>query len=102
METYNYAVTMAAPLGQRRGVLRFESRGGSLTGTLTMFGNSQPIRGALLEDGQILFAGTMVSLLRSYPYQTSGRLSGKKIELELVSGNQRFPIAGERIKETEK
>ena len=68
-----------------------------IEGALCLFQNETTFRGKLADDGEITFAGQMVTLTRTFLYQAYGRIDGTKIRLHVSGDRNTFSITGEEV-----
>ncbi len=94
-----YNIALHAPLGLRLGQLELNQQGGSLAGTLTVLGNSNPVSGAITPSGTIALTGTMTTKLITFPFTATGAVTGKLLDLQVTGGRYAFRLTGEEIEE---
>ena len=91
-----FKIRMHVPLGYRDGTLSFTKKDDQkIEGALCLFQNETTFRGKLADDGEITFAGQMVTLTRTFLYQAHGRVDGTKIRLHVSGDRNTFSITGE-------
>lgn len=74
---------MEVPLGQRIGALALWQQGQCLTGTLTMFGCTRPVTGALDAQGVCRLSGQLQTRFHCHAFQAEGTLTGQGLALTL-------------------
>lgn len=93
----NFKITMHVPLGRRSGKLCLREEKGTLGGTLEVLGSKGDFTGTLTADGLLDFTGKMTSLLRSFFYRATGRITGHSLELAVKGDRYSFRITGEEM-----
>ena len=89
-----FKIRMHVPLGYRDGTLSFTKKDDQ---KIEGFQNETTFRGKLADDGEITFAGQMVTLTRTFLYQAHGRVDGTKIRLHVSGDRNTFSITGEEV-----
>lgn len=95
-QTRAYALEMQTPLGRRRGALKLNLMGGSVSGELTLFTRTAPIQNGHRQGDTITFQGEMKILLEALPYQARGILQEDSLELEITTARGHYPVRGIR------
>ena len=91
---YHYDLEMHTPLGIRRGNLELEVKWQLLTGSLTMFTRTIPIRGGTCSGSSVSFTGDMKTMMKLLPYQASGTISPGGIALTIETQQGTYTAAG--------
>lgn len=91
-----YALVMETPLGKRRGVLRLCLLDDGISGELTLFTRTTPIREACRSGSRFSFQGEMRTLMGTLPYQASGTLRESTLEMEIRTARGNYPAKGVR------
>lgn len=92
MQQYN--VVMQTPLGNRRGVMTVQIAGRDVSGTLALFGHSQPFTGSIAADGQCTISGSFVTLLRTVQFSAVGTLTHGSVSLRMQGERNVFLLTG--------
>lgn len=91
---YQYAIEMQVPIGSRNGRIILEIYDEIISGTLTLFRQTLPIRAGKCIGNQVHFTGDMKTLLYTLPYQAEGTISNVSTELVFHTEKGRFPATG--------
>ena len=91
---YQYSIEMKVPIGSRYGRLLLEICNELISGTLTLFRQTLPIRAGSCSGDRIRFTGEMKTLLYTLPYQAEGIITGASAELLFQTEKGCFPAAG--------
>ena len=91
-----YLLEMETPLGKRRGVLNLILLGDSVSGELTLFTRTAPIREGHRSGDRFTFQGEMRTLVGALPYQASGTLGEDSLEMEIHTARGHYVVRGTR------
>lgn len=89
-----YDVQLHTPLGKRSGKLEVKINGSYASGVLHILNRSEPFEGEIDPSGQCRFAGKLVTLTRTIPYQAEGRITEDVVELYLTGNTGCYRLTG--------
>lgn len=92
--TCAYALEMETPLGKRRGSLTLRLHGEALSGEMTLFTRTAPIREGRRCGSQFSFRGEIKMLVGSLPCEVSGTLREDGLTMEITTARGRYPCRG--------
>lgn len=91
-----YKIRMNVPLGSRDGTLTFIiDKNQKINGVMKLFEKKTPFSGKLTSDGDISFAGKLITLTRSFEYEAQGKICGTKIQFTINGEHDSFAVLGE-------
>lgn len=94
MEMKTYALEAQTPLGKRRGSLTLCVADGCVSGELTLFARTTPIREGTLEGGRLTFQGEMKLLLGMLPYEACGTLRENGLVITFRTARDSYEARG--------
>ena len=96
METFTcaYALEMDTPLGKRRGSLTLHLLEKALSGELTLFTRTTPIREGRRSGSDFTFRGEIKMLVGALPCEVCGTLRENGLEMEIRTARGRYPCRG--------
>lgn len=95
MQKITYNIALRTPLGIRNGKMDIQIRGKQISGMMHLLNRSETFRGQLDDGGKCSLKGKLVTLMRTIPYQASGRITEENVELSLVGDRESFRLTGE-------
>lgn len=99
MEMRRYHITMHTPLGTRCGTMSVMQKGRLLKGMLDILNHMEPFCGTIEKNGDCLFSGRLVTLMRSVEYSAKGNISPESVNLILQGERNCFHLYGSLIPE---
>lgn len=94
-----FKIEMNTILGLKIGELAFSENGEAISGILNLLYKKNDIHGFLNENGDILFSGSITSLIRTIPFHADGKIENRKIALTVHTANNDFALSGTEITE---
>lgn len=91
---YQYAIEMKSPIGSRYGRLALTLCGESVSGMLTLFRQTLPIKNGSCRGESIRFAGEMKTMLYTLAYEAEGAISKTGIALTIKTEKGVFKAVG--------
>lgn len=92
-----FRMVLSTPLGPRRGTIRFEDRGGSLSGSINAMGSESPFQDGRADGGAFTFSGTLRVGLYRFDYTATGTVTGDTLKGTAVTRYGSMPIRGTRM-----
>lgn len=89
-----YEIVMLTPMGDKPGTLTLDALSGSVTGSLTILGKSNPLCGTIQVNGRCNLAGSFSTLLKNYHYVADGTITGEMVRLEIATTRATYPLQG--------
>ncbi|MGM9647157.1 MAG: hypothetical protein ACI3YH_03380 [Eubacteriales bacterium] len=89
-----YDITLRTPLGKKKGELEAKIENGNLSGTLSLFGHSEPIEGTVDAAGNCFLKGKMITLMSSISFTASGTLNEKTLQLNVQGHGGHYVMVG--------
>ena len=91
-----YRICLIVPLGNRKGEMVLREDSGLVEGWLDLMNEKNTFSGELSADGQLIFSGTLRTLVNTLHYMATGIISGRNIILNIKTDTGAcYPLTGE-------
>ena len=94
MGRHYYDVIMRTPIGARYGRISVTIENNKIDGILVILKKSNPFCGSINENGDCQIKGEVKTLLRTIPYDATGKITEENIVLKLKSEHEIFDLSG--------
>lgn len=90
----NYDVMMRTAIGARYGTMSVTIENSKINGILMILKKSNPFSGDIDENGDCQIKGEFKTLLRTIPYNATGRITEDNMVLHLKCEHEIFDLSG--------
>ena len=90
----NYDVIMQTPIGARYGTISVTVDNSKIDGILDILMRANPFHGKINEKGDCQIKGELTTLMRTLPYDATGRITKETLVLKLKGQQESFDISG--------
>ena len=90
----SYDVVMRTPIGARHGTMTVIVDHSRIDGMLDILKKANPFHGSIDEKGDCRIKGELTTLMRTIPYDATGRVTQEALVLKLTGGRESFEISG--------
>lgn len=97
MEKRKFEIAMTVPIGVKYGTLSFEEDSGRINGILDILHHQNTIIGNISAEGSLYFIGEIVTLVRTFPYEARGTISGGKLSAEIKGERISYTLSGREV-----
>lgn len=92
-----YAVTMQTPIGSRYGTMTVAVDHNRVDGILNILKKADHFDGDIHENGDCRLNGTLTTLMRTIPYEATGRITENALLLTLKGEREMFELSGSAV-----
>lgn len=92
-----YNVTMQTSMGARYGTMTVTVDGSRVNGILTILKKAVPFDGMIREDGNCRITGSLITLMRTIPYDATGQMTQTSLQLTLRGAQETFELSGHAV-----
>ena len=78
-----YRICITVPLGERVGTMMIKEKDDCIDGWIDIMNERNTISGIVSSDGQVVFSGTLKTLMNNFNFTASGYVKDKAITLTL-------------------
>lgn len=89
-----YDVIMRTPIGARYGTMSVTIDNSKINGILNILKKANPFYGNINENGDCQIKGELTTLMRTIPYDATGRITKENLALRLKGEQESFDISG--------
>ena len=89
-----YEIILKTPLGDKCGELAAEIKNGTLRGSISLLGNTEPIEGMVDEQGNCKLKGKLRSLLQTVDFEAEGTINYDALRLSVNGGGSIQEMVG--------
>lgn len=90
----SYDVIMRTPIGARHGTMSITIDHSKINGMLDILKKANPFHGNIDEKGNCQIKGELTTLIRTIPYDATGRITKEALVLKLKGEQESFEISG--------
>ncbi|MGN1084220.1 MAG: hypothetical protein ACI4QX_04405 [Lachnospiraceae bacterium] len=90
----SYDILMRTPIGEKRGNLTADIHDGTVNGTLSLLGHTEPFRGIINDNGECRINGKLITLMQTIEYNAIGTITGDTLQLFIQGGGNVFEVTG--------
>lgn len=90
----SYNVIMRTPIGARYGTVSVTVDNSTISGMLDILKKANPFHGNINEKGDCRIKGELTTLMRTIPYNATGRITKEALVLKLKGERESFEITG--------
>ncbi len=90
----SYDVIMQTPIGVRYGTMTVVINHSKVDGMLDILKEANPFHGKINEKGDCQIQGELTTLMRTIPYDATGRITKETLVLKLKGERESFEISG--------
>lgn len=90
----SYDVIMQTPIGPRYGTMTVVVDHSRVHGILDILKKADPFHGKINEKGDCQIKGELTTLMRTIPYDATGRITKEKLVLKLKGEQDSFDVSG--------
>lgn len=90
----SYDVVMQTAIGARYGTMSVTVDNGKIDGMLDILKKENPFHGKINEKGDCQIKGKLTTLMRTIPYDATGRITQEALLLKLAGKQEMFEISG--------
>lgn len=94
VQSQKYKVCLQTPIGSRYGIMNVKKEGTKIYGLLDVLRHSEPFSGTISEDGSCEITGKIVTLMRQFTYNATGKILDGRLNLSIATGHYTFKMTG--------
>lgn len=90
-----YNVVMRTPIGAKHGTMAVTVEDGRIRGMLDILKKANPFAGTIDTAGKCRLHGELTTLMRTIPYDATGRVTEESLQLALQGAQETFELTGQ-------
>lgn len=90
----HYNVVMRTPVGAKYGTMAVTVEDDGICGMLDILKKANPFAGTIDAAGECRLHGELTTLMRTIPYDATGRVTEESLHLDLQGGEETFELTG--------
>lgn len=92
-----YSIILKTPLGAKKGTLKLNEKGGTLTGSMSILGFRIRLRAGRCEGNSFKFSSRLRTPVRELAYNCEGTVTGDELTGVMTTSRSSMAISGTRL-----